>query len=324
MRSWGEVLQRELRVDLDETRSEMVRVCAIAYLGCLLTAVISLGPPWSAPWQVGPALVAAMAASTASLLWIFRRRVPLWLLITQAPYAAVLLALGLWACGVSGASTLSFFYALVALYGAFFFRARAAVFAIGFCLLALTAGVIAAGDPQWASRVAAVSGVMVTVALSAGSLIQRVHERAVRDALTGLINRRMWESLVQQELNRAERDKKPVSIVLIDLDGFKKVNDRYGHLYGDDVLRRVAETLRRTTREADAACRWGGDEFALLLTDCDSDQVDVAIERFRKELDEGLTFSVGTATWRPGLSATTLFHRADTNLYTAKAKRAGK
>ena len=322
MRSWGELIQRELRIDIGETRSEMVRVSIIAYLGCAATGFLSLCVAdryvMSTLWATG---VIAVAASTALVLWTWRRRLPLWALVAQAPYAALLLAVAVWAGGPGAASTFPLFYVLVVLYGTFFLRSSVVAALIGFCGLSFAGAVIAAGDPEWASRIVTVFGVSVTVGLFAGLLVKRFHERSVRDFLTGLINRRMWESLARQELSRAARTENPVSMMLIDLDRFKEINDQYGHLYGDDVLRKTADTLRRVLRNVDAACRWGGDEFAVLLADCDSEQAELVAGRLRNESGETPGLSIGTATWRKGLSMTDLFREADDSLYKSKASR---
>lgn len=320
--SWIEVLQKELRIDIEETRSEMVRVSVIAYLGCIVTEILSLSvSEWRSVSVPGATSIIMVAAATAVALWTWRREAPLWALILQAPYAALLLAIGLWVGGAGERSNFPLFYVLVVLYGTFFFRAGATAVLIGFCSLSFAVAVIAVGDSDWPTRVLTVFGVSVTVGLFAGLLVKHVHERAVRDSLTGLINRRMWESLVQQELNKATRNDQAVSMMLIDLDHFKEINDRHGHLHGDDVLKRTADTLRRVLRDADAPCRWGGDEFAVLLTDCDSEQVNVVAGRLRDELGKAPGFSIGTATWRKGLSLTDLFKNADQNLYTSKAER---
>ncbi len=297
MRSWEELLQRELRIDIEETRSEMVRVSVIAYLGCMATGLLSLNvAQWSSVSTAGSAGVIAVAFLTALVLWAFQRRIPVWALIAQAPYAALLLALGLWTGAPGSAPMYALFYVLVVLYGAFFFRTKAAAGLIVFCSLTFAAVVIARGEPDWIPQVLILFGTSVTIGLIAGLIVKRFHERAIKDGLTGLINRQMWESLVQQELSKTERSKQPFSILLIDLDGFKAINDEFGHLHGDRILQRVADTLRQVLRDADAPCRWGGDEFTVLLTDCGPDKVRAVADRIRAELDDELTLSIGSAT----------------------------
>jgi diguanylate cyclase (GGDEF)-like protein len=319
VRSWGELLRRELRIDKEDTRTEMVRVSVIAYLGCVVTGLLSLSVSrWSATSPWGSLVVIAVAALTMVLLWVFKRRVPLWVLIMQAPYAALLLAIALWVVDPGTASTFPLFYVLLVLYGTFFLRPGAVAVLIVFCSLCFASVVIAAGEPDWAPRVIVMFGVSVTIGLFAGLLVKHVHERAVRDSLTGLINRRMWEYLVQMELDKSARDARPVSIMLIDVDDFKEINDRFGHLYGDDVLKRVADTLRRILRKVDAPCRWGGDEFAVLLTECGADKSRSVADRLREEVGDSLSLSIGTATARGRQSLDVLFQQADRDLYRSK------
>jgi len=323
MQAWSALLQSELRIDLEETRSEMVRVSVIAYLGCVATGLVSLSvAQWSAASVAGSTTVIAVAALTALALWLARHRLPIWVLIAQAPYAAVLLALGLWLGGPDSASTFSLFYVLVILYATFFFRLGVALGLIVFCTVTFAVPVFAHGDPDWLPQVVLVFGTSLTIGLFVGLIVKRFHERAVRDPLTGLLNRRMWESLVGREINRAERSKQPFSIMLLDLDGFKAVNDRHGHLRGDEMLKDVASALRGFLRDADVACRWGGDEFAVLLTDCDAAELPDISKRLRRELDSTLEVSIGSAAWRPGATMTDLFQEADDSLYTSKRRRA--
>lgn len=322
MQAWSGLLQSELRIDLEDTRAEMVRVSVIAYLGCVATGLVSLSvAKWQAMSVVGSATVIVVAALTALALWLLRRRVPVWVLIAQAPYAAVLLALGLWVGGPDSASMFSLFYVLVILYGTFFLRLGTALALILFCSITFAAAVLARGDPDWLPQLILVFGTSLTIGLVVGLVVKHFHERAVRDPLTGLLNRRMWESLVGREISRTERSGQPFSILLLDLDGFKAVNDRYGHLRGDQLLRDIAAALRGFLRDADVPCRWGGDEFAVLLTDCDAGKLPEIADRLRQELDDTLDVSIGTAAWRPGATVSDLFQQADENLYAAKARR---
>ena len=100
--------------------------------------------------------------------------------------------------------------------------------------------------------------------------LKTLERDAVTDALTGLHNRRLFSETFEKELNRAKRYAQPLSLVTLDLHRFKEVNDQLGHLRGDDVLRAVASTLRKTLRTSDSAFRLGGDEFALLLPQTDA------------------------------------------------------
>ncbi|MFZ4287444.1 diguanylate cyclase [Variovorax sp. HJSM1_2] len=110
---------------------------------------------------------------------------------------------------------------------------------------------------------------------------QRLHELATRDSLTGLSNRRHFLALAEHAMARAHRHKRPLALVLIDIDHFKQINDIHGHDAGDKVLVRVGELLRRTCREEDIVARWGGEEFLLMLPDNDHAGAQKLAERFR-------------------------------------------
>jgi two-component system, cell cycle response regulator len=165
---------------------------------------------------------------------------------------------------------------------------------------------------------------------------QTLQELVGRDDLTGLFNRRELGRHFDEEAGRAERSGRPFSLVLIDIDHFKQVNDRYGHLAGDDVLRHIARELLRTLRFIDRPARIGGEEFAILLPETDGQGAVVAAERIRQAIaaapcrttgghtsieDINVTISAGIATF--GSSARSfqdLLGQADRGLYRAKAE----
>jgi diguanylate cyclase (GGDEF)-like protein len=160
------------------------------------------------------------------------------------------------------------------------------------------------------------------------SLASEVYKLAALDQLTGLYNRRSGEQRLGQEISRAQRHGRPLTILLIDLDGLKQVNDKYGHAAGDLVLKSFADRLQRAIRGSDLAVRLGGDEFMALLPECRADEVRHVLARV-----EGLeltynnekiqcSFSRGWTDYKPGESPQDLLKRADDALYANK--RAGK
>lgn len=157
-------------------------------------------------------------------------------------------------------------------------------------------------------------------------------ERATIDFLTGVGNKRTFEEFASAEIKRSRRYNMPASIVLIDLDHFKKINDSHGHAVGDKVLTEVGHVLQRMTRQHDQVARIGGEEFALMLTHTDLSTAHSVAEAFRREIEEmvvvhgkakiRVTSSFGVSTLSTDDSLETLLERADVNLY--KAKDAGR
>ncbi len=156
---------------------------------------------------------------------------------------------------------------------------------------------------------------------------ERTHaleEMSRRDELTGLFNQRAFYEALHRELAQAERYGQPLSLLYLDLDGFKQVNDSQGHLRGDDVLREVGRLLAAGVREGDYACRYGGDEFCVVLPRTSADEArpvcDRIIEAFRLDGPAELSFSMGVAQTGPTTFATLeqLVACADQRMYAAK------
>jgi diguanylate cyclase (GGDEF)-like protein len=149
------------------------------------------------------------------------------------------------------------------------------------------------------------------------------------DSLTGLHNRRLFYEFLGREIARAHRYERYVSVIVFDLDDFKRINDRIGHLEGDAVLVEVADRVRSVVRATDIPCRVGGDEFAVILPESSrddaellADRIAVAIRAQKISKIGSLKISAGVAELRPEDTAADLFKRADHALY--RAKNAGK
>src|SRR6266576_1406913 len=115
-------------------------------------------------------------------------------------------------------------------------------------------------------------------------LIAKLSSAARTDALTGLLNRRGFEELFATELERARRNGRPLSVIVGDLDGFKAVNDRYGHAAGDHALEKLSEILQTVKRRIDTAARLGGEEFAVIAPESDHHAAYILAERMRREV----------------------------------------
>jgi diguanylate cyclase (GGDEF)-like protein len=141
---------------------------------------------------------------------------------------------------------------------------------------------------------------------------------AREDGLTGIANRRTLDEGVTIELARARRSGAELTVVMLDLDHFKRFNDRRGHGAGDALLRNAAQGWRRQLRPTDLLARYGGEEFTLVLPSCDADSACQLIERLRPLVPERQTFSAGVATWEQHESPEQLLARADRALLVAK------
>ena len=158
----------------------------------------------------------------------------------------------------------------------------------------------------------------------------QLHELSVRDSLTGLFNRRYLEETLKREVYRAIRNNQSVGLIIADVDNFKVINDTHGHAYGDAVLCQVANVLSANTRVSDVACRYGGDEFILILPECSladilkkADSLRLIIENTifdcGPESHTNITLSFGVASFpASGASAENILLAADKALYKAK------
>jgi diguanylate cyclase (GGDEF)-like protein len=157
---------------------------------------------------------------------------------------------------------------------------------------------------------------------------EQLREKAMHDALTGLLNRGAFYETFEQEVSRARRQQTPLTLMIADLDHFKRINDRYGHVAGDEVLRETARRLRSAVRVTDAVGRYGGEEFVGLGVDCGLDEGLKMAERFRRAVSAApihtpsgaieLTTSVGVAAVADMNDAIQVFKDADDALYRAK------
>ena len=178
-------------------------------------------------------------------------------------------------------------------------------------------------------------GALEELAVNAGRALENarryreVRDLAVRDALTGLYNRRYFDETLAREVKRAHRYDRNLALIVFDLDGFKAINDRVGHLGGDAVLAELGARLRSVVRGADIPCRVGGDEFAVIFPEAAMIDAEQLYQRLQLALEgrpvsraERLQLSAGVAELRRDDDSVSLFHRADQALF--RAKRAGK
>jgi diguanylate cyclase (GGDEF)-like protein len=181
-------------------------------------------------------------------------------------------------------------------------------------------------------RVAHAIADLAALALANLRLRQDLREQAIRDPLTGLFNRRHMEESLERELRRAERRQRGLGIILLDLDHFKRCNDTFGHEAGDAVLRVIGQFLRTHIRGEDLACRYGGEEFLLILADSSLENTHRRAEQLRGEIKAlqvehagrplgPVSASLGVAVFpEQGVTAEEIVRAADAALYQAKTE----
>lgn len=171
--------------------------------------------------------------------------------------------------------------------------------------------------------------ILVVANLTLGRYQRRLEQMASTDKLTGTLSRQVFQVTFDHALSQAQRQQQVTSILLMDIDHFKQINDKFGHEVGDMVLRRVAQEIRSTLRASDILCRWGGEEFIAVLVDCDGlacasigNKIREAVAAMSFEVNGasvGVTLSAGAAEYHDN-EASLVINRADKALYRAKAE----
>ena len=313
----------------------------------LVAGLSPLTPPTDHAGDAGWAILAGVVALQLACAWLLLRR-PQWvsdnLLLALAYLAVAAIASLDFLADEEGAAYLPVFLLWV-VYVPIAHPPRRVVPFVAFVYLAASASLIYTG---WDHREAvelfaslAVWLVLAAVAMLRGEETRRERsgltqsgeaamKLAVTDPLTGLANRRAFDEIADRELARSERSGAPLTLVFADLDGFKEVNDKHGHVLGDDYLRRVAETIQTMLRTGDMGFRWGGDEFALLLPDTHFHDAEPVCDRIggvvAATLEETagvrLTLSFGMAEYLKGMKVKDLVTAADRALMRGKGKSA--
>ncbi|HNQ36106.1 MAG TPA: sensor domain-containing diguanylate cyclase, partial [bacterium] len=175
----------------------------------------------------------------------------------------------------------------------------------------------------------------VSLIIENATLFEKTRRLSMTDGLTNLFNRRYFEEFLDQEIRKAEKDVTPLSIAMIDLDDFKKFNDRNGHLAGDEALRCIARTLRQGTKGRDIIARYGGEEFVIIFPQTLPANAFLVCENLRRAVERqpfpgetlqpgcNLTISIGLAAYPDdGQNSRLVLEKADARLY--EAKRLGR
>jgi diguanylate cyclase (GGDEF)-like protein len=300
--------------------------------------VLSFTVPGYANGQPAAVLSVSFAAMAIGGVCLWQpARMPLWSLPLLAPLGTLLISLAAWVTR-SPADGSELLYMWPALYTAYFFRVRVAFANVALIGVVYTPiAITSLGYARGLTPSAYLLGTSVVTVLIVASLRRQLNALlaaslldARTDRLTGLTNRRGWDEDLNREVAEQRGTGGHLSLLMIDLDHFKLLNDSYGHAAGDEALAKVATELRDGARQSDVLARLGGEEFGLLLPGCATAEATRVAEDLRSGLEEAsrswptpVTVSIGVASVpEHAASAETLLHAADLALYAAK--RAGR
>ncbi len=296
---------------------------AIELIGAL--AVVSVLPlrHWPGPAFIVLVIALVAALSNAGVRLVVGKRLPPWSLQVDVLLGNVFVSI-ITGAGASGHVNLANLYLLVEVFAVLYLPLRSALYHLAGAGVAY-ALVLAVGPKTVEPPVIAwlsVFGTGAVLAVVVAGLMSVLRSTAREDSLTGLANRRAWDERLEVELERAARYGTPLSVVVLDIDGFKSVNDSNGHLAGDRLLQSAARSWESMTRGGgDLVARIGGDEFGLLAPGSDELGAHALARRLVQALPEGVSASVGVATWDHVEGAANLLRRADQMMYQAKRRR---
>lgn len=302
----------------DPAATSLARVTALLYGATTALCVLgALVPMHAAVPRTALAVAAVLSAAATGSTAVLRDRLPLWL---AGAYLGLGSAFIVWLAARSpdpeGRVVDGYVIPLVAIYLVWYFprwvaRVGAGLVVLAFALALARHGLVAAVGPSATLAASAVLGMEVI-----GRLRDRLTVQATTDPLTGALNRTGLGLAADREMRRAERTGRPLCLVMIDLDGFKQVNDTHGHAAGDELLVSLVEAWRGELRPYDSVARLGGDEFALLLPELGASALPVLADRLHGA--HPAPWSWGGTQWQAGDDLVTMFARADAGVYERK------
>jgi diguanylate cyclase (GGDEF)-like protein/putative nucleotidyltransferase with HDIG domain len=333
----SQALGRFFEAAIERQSEETVRTRAqggFFVFGGILALVSLLLPHAAAVMTAGLAAIGSFAIVSGVVLLAVPQVMPQKLLTYVLFCGNLLISAGIYFTQSTG-SVYALLYVWVGFQAAYFLSHRHAAAHVAACgvtyAIALDTVPGADRDQRWLLMVGVVGVIALMVAVlreRVDRLIARLADAARTDALTGLLNRRGFQELMEVETERALRSSRPLAILVGDLDHFKHLNDRFGHAAGDVALRRFADIASSASRRIDAVARIGGEEFALLLPDTEQHAAYLLAERLRRSVKEPgaaggaelPTVSFGVASFPShAADAEALMHAADQALYAAKA-----
>ncbi len=301
------------------TRPTMAWALALLFLFkglvCWATVLFPISPTEPSSML---ALTGCFAVLSSALVWLFARRIPvLGFELLAAGGTIVTSSVVAHATTHGGMMIAAFSYPWIAIYTAHFFPRRVVVAQGVLISLGFGVGLLAGGLPHVGIYWAIVTVTIWSICIVLGHLSESLRRQADTDPLTGLLNRNGFLAAALREHAIALRSNNRLTLAVLDLDGFKQINDLRGHVVGDRVLADLGRCWRESLRTGDILARHGGDEFVLLLPATSPQAADAVLQRLQVE---GLpvTWSVGVAEWTRGESLGECIARADAELYSVK------
>ena len=286
--------------------------------GCLTILATLLPHPDTL--QTGPAVINSLVAIAAGIALLFLGHLfPTGAFEAFVAMGSILVAVGIHVGGYGPETPpFAFFYVWVAVYSFYFFERRPAIVQLALGSVAHLTVLIADRRPGVAVTGWILTwGITTVTGLVVGWLSFRVKTLAETDSLTGLRNRRAWDAELAREMANASRTGHSVCVMLLDIDGLKRINDGNGHQAGDRLLKTAAAAWIGVVRSGDLIARLGGDEFGLLLPSCPPNGASALLDRLRTSAP--VQFCAGIAYWDGSESPEDLVRRADADLYQAKS-----
>lgn len=315
----GSALVRSVARRVVARRPSMAWSLALLFLFKGLVCVAVVGFPISPNEPVVLIRAAGgIGILSASGVWLFARRIPTFgFELLAAGGSLVTSGLVAHATTPGGMMIAAFSYPWIAIYSAHFFPRRG-VIAQGLLIsVGFGVGLLLGGLPHVAIYWVIVTVTIWSICLVLGHLSESLRRRADTDPLTGLLNRNGLLTAAVREHAIAQRSGNRLTLAVLDLDGFKQINDLRGHVVGDRVLADLGRSWRERLRTGDILARHGGDEFVLLLPATSPESAAAVLDRLHVE-DLPVTWSVGIGEWLPGESLGECIARADAHLYSVK------
>jgi diguanylate cyclase (GGDEF)-like protein len=311
---------RAVKARIAATRTEvrsLAILTAAAAAACAFSAAFPIAPGRPVVLLVSMAVVGVVLSAA---LMLGGPRVTHGVLVATVCVVIVIASILVGAASTAGGAMLTgYAYVWITVYSGLVLSRRATTLHSILITIGFGAGLLASGLPNMTTAWVLVSATVLASGRALSMLAERVRHHAETDLVTGLLNRRAFVTAAEREHELAARTGADLSLVLIDLDDFKLVNDRDGHAAGDRLLAELATAWHGVLRPADVLARHGGDEFAILLPATSEEGAERVVARLHEA--HAMTWSSGTAAWPPDLTLDRALARADAHLYEAKRSK---